>query len=324
LSQPDGLAVDGAGNLFIADVFNNRIRLVTPDGKITTVAGNSTSLYGGYSGDGGIAALAQVSQPTGLAVDRAGNVYFTDSGNNLVRVLRPTKHFISAVVDAATERADSISPGKIVVIYGTGLGPPQLVQNQPGNGQFSTSVSGTMVSFNGLAAPILYASATQIAAVAPYAISGTTAQVVVTYQGEASAAFTVPVALSAPSLFTLNATGSGQATGINADGTVNTAASPAKIGSYITLFATGEGQTSPGGVDGKLGGSSPILPVNVTIGGVQATYSTGGAPGQVSGVMQINVQIPTGVRPGGYVPVVLQVGDASTTPGAVWIAVSGN
>jgi len=111
---------------------------------------------------------------------------------------------------------------------------------------------------------------------------------------------------------------------VNSDRTVNTAANPAKIGASIILYATGEGQTSPGGVDGKVGGSSPILPVKVTIGGVPATYSTSGAPGQVSGVMQINVQIPTSVQPGGYVPVVLQVGDASTTPGAVWIAVSGN
>ena len=75
------------------------------------------------------------------------------------------------------ERADSISPGKIVVIYGAGLGPAQLVQNQPSNGQFGTSVGGTAVSFNGIAAPILYASATQVAAVVPYAVSGTTAQV---------------------------------------------------------------------------------------------------------------------------------------------------
>jgi uncharacterized protein (TIGR03437 family) len=56
---------------------------------------------------------------------------------------------------------------------------------------------------------------------------------------------------------------------------------------------------------------------------VISTYA-GGAPGQVAGLMQVNVQIPIGVRPGGYVPVVLQVGDVSTTPGAVWVAVSEN
>jgi uncharacterized protein (TIGR03437 family) len=112
------------------------------------------------------------------------------------------------------------------------------------------------------------------------------------------------------------------------DRTVNTAANPVKIGGYISLYATGEGQTLPSGVDGKLGGSTtplPSLPLSVTVGGIPAVVQfAGGAPGQVAGLMQINVQIPTGVQPGGYVPVVLQVGDVSTAPGAVWIAVSGN
>ncbi|HEY1755514.1 MAG TPA: hypothetical protein VGG72_08970 [Bryobacteraceae bacterium] len=67
----------------------------------------------------------------------------------------------------------------------------------------------------------------------------------------------------------------------------------------------------------------PILPVTVTIGGIPAVVEyAGGASGQIAGLMQVTVQIPSGVQPGGYVPVVLQVGDASTTPDAVWIAVS--
>jgi uncharacterized protein (TIGR03437 family) len=65
--------------------------------------------------------------------------------------------------------------------------------------------------------------------------------------------------------------------------------------------------------------------VTVTVGGMQATVQyAGGAPGQAAGLMQVNVQVPNGVQPGGYVPVVLQVGDVATTLGAVWIAVSGN
>ncbi len=354
-----GVAVDGAGNLFISEPYGYHVRKVSPSGIITTVAGTGIP---GYSGDGGPATRAQLNTPDDLALDRAGNLLIADvynglrrvspdgiittvpgaggygvavdgagniylTGDNAVRLLKPTNTsvLISAVVDAASQRADSVSPGKIVVIYGAGLGPAQLIQNQPSNGQFGTAAGGTAVSFNGIAAPILYTSATQIAVVVPYAVSGTTAQVTVTYQGQASAAVAVPVALSAPSLFTLNETGSGQATAINADGTVNTAANPVKIGSSITLYATGEGQTLPGGVDGKVGGSSPILPVKVTIGGIPVSvHSEGGAPGQVSGLMRVTVQIPTGVQPGGYVPVVLQVGDASTTAGAVWIAVSGN
>lgn len=65
--------------------------------------------------------------------------------------------------------------------------------------------------------------------------------------------------------------------------------------------------------------------MSVTVGGLPATYQyAGSVEGQVAGLMQVNVQIPAGVQPAGYVPVVLQIGDASTTPGAVWIAVAGN
>jgi trimeric autotransporter adhesin len=276
------------------------------------------------------AGSAQLAWPAGVAVDHSGNVYVADPGNHAVRVLRPTNRpVIGAAVDAASQTANPISPGKIVVIYGAGLGPEQLVQNQPGNGRFGTAVDGTGVSFNGIAAPVLYTSTRQVAAIVPYAVMGATAQVTVTYQGQASESFAVPVALSAPSLFTANQTGAGQAAAINAvDGTVHTAANPVTVGGYISLFATGEGQTSPGGVDGRLGGATltgPVLPVRVTIGGMLATVQyAGAAPGQVAGLMQMNVQIPNGVQPGGYVPVVLQVGDAFTTSGAVWITVAGN
>jgi uncharacterized protein (TIGR03437 family) len=100
-----------------------------------------------------------------------------------------------------------------------------------------------------------------------------------------------------------------------------------KIGGYISLFATGEGQTSPVGVDGKLGGTvgaRPLGNVSVTVGGINATVQyAGGIAGDVAGLMQVNVQIPAGVQPGGYVPVVLQVGNASSNLGT-WIAVAGN
>jgi len=329
--------VDRAGNLFIAtsdidwDISGGaeRIRKVSPDGIITTVAGDGTFAVGfsrgwwqmppaSMSSDGGPATSAQLAGPTGVAVDGAGNVYFVDTGNQAVRILRPTNRsvLISAVVDAASQRDDPVSPGKIVVLYGTGLGPSQLIQNQPSNGVLGTALGATAVSFNGIAAPILYTSATQVAAVVPYAVSGTTAQVTVTYGGDVSAAFAVPVAASAPSLFTLNQTGAGQAAAINAvDGTVNTAANPVRIGGFVSLYATGEGQT------GSTTPPRPLLPVRVTVGGIPATIQyAGGAPGQVAGLMQVNVQIPSGVQAGGYVPVVLQVGDRTSSP-AVWIAV---
>jgi sugar lactone lactonase YvrE len=86
LDQPQGLAVDNAGNLYIADSNNERIRKVTPAGIITTVAGNGTP---GFSGDGGLATTAQLSGPSAVAVDAAGNLYIADSSNNRIRKVTP-------------------------------------------------------------------------------------------------------------------------------------------------------------------------------------------------------------------------------------------
>jgi sugar lactone lactonase YvrE len=80
-----GLAVDFAGNVFLADLFGQRVRKIDPDGIVTTVGGNGLP---GYSGDGGPAANASLFSPLALAVDAAGNVYVSDF-NQSVRLLRP-------------------------------------------------------------------------------------------------------------------------------------------------------------------------------------------------------------------------------------------
>ncbi len=329
LNAPAGVAVDVSGNLFISDTLNNRVRKVSVSGTITTIAGNGST---GLTGDGGVAPGASLSGPAALAMSKAGNIYVADTGNNAIRLLTVTTQtiLVTSVVDAASETAVPATPGKIVVIYGTGLGPQQLAVNQPVNGFFGDSAGGTTVSIRGILAPVYYASATQVAAIVPYEITGSTAvPVVVGYQGQVSAPFNVSFTASSPSLFTYNASGTGQAAAINVvDGTLNTAANPVKTGAYISFYATGEGQTLPGGVDGKLAGlvppwPKPMLNVTATVGGIAATVSyAGAAPGAVAGEMQVNVQIPTGVTPGGYVPVVLTVGTASTVNGALWIAVS--
>jgi trimeric autotransporter adhesin len=86
LNKPWGLAVDGAGNLFIADAGNHRIRKVSPGGIISTVAGTGIP---GFSGDGGPATAAQLNAAWGLALDSAGNLYIADTGNNVVRKVNP-------------------------------------------------------------------------------------------------------------------------------------------------------------------------------------------------------------------------------------------
>ncbi|MFF3007804.1 NHL repeat-containing protein [Kitasatospora sp. NPDC057940] len=82
LNTPKGVAVDDAGNVYIADSANHRIRKVAPDGVITTVAGDGIA---GYAGDGGPATAARLYSPGGVVLDRTGNLYIADTGNARIR-----------------------------------------------------------------------------------------------------------------------------------------------------------------------------------------------------------------------------------------------
>lgn len=84
--DPFDVAMDSKQNLYVADRLNSRIRKITPDGRITTVAGTGEP---GYSGDGGLATAATLAGPTGVAVDNAGNLYICDRENAVVRRVTP-------------------------------------------------------------------------------------------------------------------------------------------------------------------------------------------------------------------------------------------
>ncbi|MDQ3900600.1 MAG: hypothetical protein M3319_09200 [Actinomycetota bacterium] len=86
LHFPYGVAVDSAGTLYIAEFGNHRVRQVTPDGVITTVAGTGSA---GYGGDGGPATAAHLNRPCGVAVDDVGTLYIVDDYNDRVRQVTP-------------------------------------------------------------------------------------------------------------------------------------------------------------------------------------------------------------------------------------------
>jgi uncharacterized protein (TIGR03437 family) len=330
LISPNGIAVDTAGTIYFSDG-PAYIRKFLPGGTITTIAGNGSQ---GYSGDGGLAPQAQLNGPTGLWADASGNVYVADTGNNAVRVLQPAGSglMLKSVANGASNQAGAVAPGEILVLYGSGLGPSQLTAYQlASNGTLPTSLAGTSVWFNGIAAPVLYTSATQVGVVAPFEITGSNVQVYVQYQSQSSAALTLPLAPAAPGIFTVNASGQGQATAFNdafdpadANGQLNSSASPVAPGNQLTLYTTGAGQTSPPSSDGSFG-SAPLpqtaLPVSVTIGGQPAMVLDAGAVlNAISGMVAVTVEVPSNVQPGSAVPVTLQIG-AATAQAGVTVAI---
>lgn len=228
---------------------------------------------------------------------------------------------VLSVLNAASLQPGTISPGEIITITGSGLGPtPGVGATVLPSGAVSTSVAGTQVLFDAIPAPLLYVSANQINAVVPYGIFGRVgSNVTVSVSGAVSAAIDMGVSNTAPGIFTISSTGTGQGAIVNQDATVNSPTFAAPRGSYISIYATGEGQTVPPGQDGRIISTdlrSPVAAVAVTIGGVPINVLyAGSAPGLVSGVLQINVQIPATLTPGGQLPVLIQIGGVLSQAG---------
>jgi uncharacterized protein (TIGR03437 family) len=175
--------------------------------------------------------------------------------------------------------------------------------------------------FDGIAAPIIYTRNTLVSVMVPYEVAGrVSTAMVVTYNGASSTALQLRVVDTAPGIYTLTQTGTGQGAILNQNGTVNSAGNPEVVGNYIQIYGTGEGQTSPAGVDGAILPSRLPLPVpnaavSVTIGGLPVPNTdinyAGEAPGIINGVFQVNAKIPAGVGPGA-VPVVIRWGGVAS------------
>jgi uncharacterized protein (TIGR03437 family) len=241
------------------------------------------------------------------------------------------------VVSSGSFSSFAVSPGQIVSIFGLNIGPATEIPLAilPGN-TISSNLFHFQVLFDDKPAPILYLSMGQINAVVPCGVTpGKTVKVQVQSNGAWSNAVTVPVVAAWPSIFTQKNSGKGPGAILNvsADGktrTLNTDSNPALQSSTVEVYATGLGTPSTGCVDGQIVQPNAtntyptVSGVTATIGGKPAnvTYA-GSAPGFVTGLFQVNVQVPTGST-GASLPINLQVKTGTTTatsPDGVTISV---
>ncbi len=236
------------------------------------------------------------------------------------------------IYNAASGVAGVISPGEIITITGSQLGPAspaggisfQVNSNQTVN----STLGGVQVLFDNNPGTPTFVSASQINVVVPYEIAGrVSTNVVVTYNGVQSAPIQERLADAAPGLFTDNESGTGQVAAINQNGTLNgppgNGFTPAAQGSELQIYGTGGGQTNPPSVTGTI---TPIpaspagllhVPgtVTATVGGVPATVDfAGSAPNLITGAIQFNVHLPTGVT-GNSVPIVIIINGVSSPLG---------
>jgi uncharacterized protein (TIGR03437 family) len=228
------------------------------------------------------------------------------------------------IVNAASQVAGPISPGEILTIYGSRLGPSggrglQLDKM----GHVANTLAQVQVLFDSTPGTLTYVGSNQINVIAPYAIARkSSVSVMVTNNGIPSAPVSVQVAAVSPAVFTADGSGKGAGAIANEDNSPNSTSNPAAAGSIVTLFGTGEGVTNPAASDGNVTGNplpALVAPFSATVDGIAATVLyQGEAPGLVSGVFQINVRIPANAH-SGRAPVVVQSGGLSSP--AVTVAV---
>ena len=307
ICQPSSIALDASGNIYVGDTTCYCVRRIAADtGIIQTVVGNGTA---GYSGDTGTATLAQLRSVSAIAISGT-TLYVADGAAGVVRSVTPdtppalpgTPSF-SSVVSSASYAPGPVAPGELITFYGHYLGPATPAYWTLGSDGLLTNPNANIqVLFDGVAAPVVYASAGQVNVVTPYSVANGLSTVEIKTAGGSVSSATVGAATTAPGIF--------PGAIVNANGTINSPSNPAPVGSYVVMYGTGFGQTSPGGVDGSI---TPVVDYPKQIYQVFASvdrnplfatavpmnvFYYGPAPGLAEGVGQIDAYVPAGVASG--------------------------
>ena len=260
-----------------------------------------------------------------------------------VAQLAPTVTGVADSANALNIVNTGLSPGEILTIYGSNLGPCQasgtlssaacssalittLALNSAGTA-VTTDLAGTQVTFNGIAGPMVFTLDGQLAVIVPYEIAGSSSvTVVVSYLGVAAKTLQFNVVPATPALYTLNYSGQGDAAilRLNSDGTVTgiSTSSPASVGDLLEIYGEGYGVASaatslPDGAVVTTVLPKPAAATTVLIDGQPVSAANvqylGAAGGDVNGVMQINLVVPS-LKPGSH-SIQVQVGSAVSRTG---------
>jgi uncharacterized protein (TIGR03437 family) len=271
---------------------------------------------------GGVRELSAASDASGEI--RAALVQTINRNSKVIYITGrcPPRVLTQHIVNAASQAPGAVAPGGLATAYGMDLGGAAgfTAAIDPKTGYVTTQLGSTLVTLDGVTAPLLYAGRDQVNFQVPYEIAGkTSAQLVVTVNGISSDEIQVPVVAASPAFFTLDRSGSGPVVAANQDYTFNLPANPAPGGTYVVLYATGAGVVSPPVATGQLGPAAAPFPqpgstLTVSIGGRPTEVAFGGIAPYYLGLLQINVKIPTGLSPGPQ-PIRLQIGTHTSVAG---------
>ena len=290
LSNPYGVTVDGSGSLFIADMYNHRIRKVSPSGIITTVAGTGSA---GYSGDGGPAVNAQINLPSATALDSSGNLYIIDYGNHRIRFVRTAAVPVLSIVTTSPLPQGTLGASYSQTLGATGGTSPYTW----------TVVSGALPGGLTLASGGTISGTPSAAGVYSF-----TVQVRDSASATVSSVFSLTIGNTPPVSMPVISVG-----GI-VNGASNAAGQPVTAGSLVSIYGTNLAADMA---------QSASIPLPTSLNNVSVTFNNIPASLVFVAPGQINAQVPWDVLPGGTlegdVPVVVTSAGVASAPATVHV-----
>ncbi|MEO8657374.1 MAG: hypothetical protein ABI693_02845 [Bryobacteraceae bacterium] len=282
--DPVAVAVDPAGNLFVADTGAHTVWMVSASGTVQPIAGIGQA---GFTEETGPASSNALDTPSDVAVLADGSLLVCDAFNGRVRrlsanVVAPPP-LLTALVNAASRLEGPLAPGELIVV--------------------PSPDAAAEIFFDGSPASVIDANPEHLMVQVPLTlVPGSTTHVEIRGSGQASVTLNYPVVSHALGLFAVG----NRAFAVHQDGAFNSIGSPARQNMIVSVFGTGDGVMD--------------VPLGFRIAGVDAEILYAGPAPGLTGIFQINARIPGGFLPSGPLTVLATAGEATSQPGlTLWV-----